>query len=121
VYKESKPVDERLEQEITLLHARVCSGLADPTRILILYALADQPKYVDELANELSIPQPTISRHLRILRERSLVTSERSGSAVYYALTDRRLIEALDLLRDVLHRILAQQVELIEALDISSA
>jgi DNA-binding transcriptional ArsR family regulator len=111
-------MDEKLEREINLLHARVCSGLADPTRILILYSLANGPKYVGELADELGIPQPTISRHLKVLRERSLVTSERSGAAVYYTLTDQRLIEALDLLRNVLHGILAQQAGLIEALEV---
>jgi len=110
-------MDEKLEQEITLLHARVCSGLADPTRIMILYALDEAPKYVSELAEMLGLPQPTISRHLKVLRERSLVMGERDGTAIYYSLTDHRIIEALELLRAVLRRTLAQQVELIEALD----
>jgi ArsR family transcriptional regulator len=112
-------MDERLEQEINLLHARVCSGLADPTRVMILYALDNGPKYVGELAEKLDLPQPTISRHLKILRERSLVQTERSGASVYYSLTDSRVIEALDLLRSVLHTILAQQAELIDALELS--
>jgi DNA-binding transcriptional ArsR family regulator len=111
-------MDERLEQEINLLHARVCSGLADPTRVMILYALAEEPRYVGELTEELGLPQPTVSRHLKILRDRSLVKSERSGASVFYSLTDKRVIEALDLLRAVLHGILTQQAELIEALDI---
>ena len=111
-------MDERLEQEIDLLHERVCSALADPTRILILYALADGPKYVGELAEELRLPQPTVSRHLKILRDRPLVKSERDGASVYYSLTDHRVIEALDLLRSVLHGILARQAELIGSLDL---
>ncbi len=112
-------MDTKLEQEITLLHARVCSGLADPTRILLLYALAEGPKYVGALSSELGVPQPTVSRHLKILRERSLVVAEREGTTVYYSLTDRRIIEALDLLRAVLHNILAKQADLIEALEIA--
>ncbi len=43
-----------------------------------------------------------MSRHLRVLRERGLVTAEHRGPAVYYALAARRVIEALDLLRAVL-------------------
>jgi ArsR family transcriptional regulator len=105
-------MDERLEQEVNLLHAHICQGIADPKRILILYALADQPKYVSELAEQLNIPQPTISRHLKVLRERSLVTTEREGAAVYYSLTDERVIQALDLLRALLADILTQQAEL---------
>jgi ArsR family transcriptional regulator len=109
-------MDQNLEKEINLLHAHVCQALADPKRILILYALGDAPKYVSELAESLSIPQPTISRHLKVLRERSLVTTERDGAAVYYSLTDKRVIEALDLLRAVLADALAQQAQLAQVL-----
>jgi DNA-binding transcriptional ArsR family regulator len=109
-------MDERLEQEINLLHAHVCQALADPKRILILYALADGPQYVSELADSLDIPQPTVSRHLKVLRERSLVTTERNGAAVYYSLTDNRVVEALDLLRALLGDVLTQQAQLVQAL-----
>jgi DNA-binding transcriptional ArsR family regulator len=109
-------MDERLEQEVNLLHAHVCQALADPKRILILYALSESPKYVSELADKLDIPQPTVSRHLKVLRERSLVTTEREGAAVYYSLTDARVIEALDLLRAVLSDTLTQQAQLMQAM-----
>jgi ArsR family transcriptional regulator len=109
-------MDENLELEVNLLHAHVCQALADPKRILILYALADKPQYVSELADRLDIPQPTVSRHLKVLRERSLVESERDGAAVYYSLTDRRAIEALDLLRAVLADVLTQQAQLAQVL-----
>ena len=109
-------MDERLEQEVNLLHAHVCQALADPKRILILYALADGPQYVNALADGLGIPQSTVSRHLKVLRERSLVTAKRNGAAVYYSLTDRRVIDALDLLRAVLSNTLTQQAQLVQAL-----
>ncbi len=109
-------MDERLEQEVSLLHAHVCQALADPKRILILYALAEAPRYVNELVDVLNIPQSTVSRHLKVLRERSLVTAERDGATVYYSLTDRRVIEALDLLRALLADTLAQQAQLMQAL-----
>ena len=91
-----------LTQEITELHADICSALADPKRILILYALADQTWNVTELAYTIGISQPAASRHLKVLRERGLVRPERQGASVEYHLTDRRLIEALDILRAVL-------------------
>ncbi|NIW49404.1 MAG: metalloregulator ArsR/SmtB family transcription factor, partial [Gammaproteobacteria bacterium] len=59
-----------LRDEINKLHAQVCSGLADPNRILILYKLAEAPHNVSDLASSLEIPQPTVSRHLKVLRER---------------------------------------------------
>lgn len=91
-----------LTQEITQLHANICSGLADSRRILILYALSEKPYNVSELSEELSISQPATSRHLMILRERGMVTAQRDGQAVIYQLADVRVIQALDLLRGVL-------------------
>ena len=95
-------ITSALEHEVHQLHSRMCEGLADPTRILILYALADGPHNVGDLAEALQTPQPTVSRHLKVLRERDMVQAERVGPTVRYSLTDRRLIEALDLLRAVL-------------------
>ena len=109
-------MDERLEQEVNLLHAHVCQALADPKRILILYALAEKPRYVSELADYLDLPQPTVSRHLKVLRDRSLVNTARNGATVNYSLTDNRVIEALDLLRALLGDTLTQQAELAQAL-----
>jgi ArsR family transcriptional regulator len=95
-------MDESLREEVYRLHASVCGGLADPNRILILYTLADKPHNVTDLADLLNISQPTVSRHLKTLRERGMVTSERNGQSVIYSLADKRIVEALDLLREFL-------------------
>jgi DNA-binding transcriptional ArsR family regulator len=95
-------IDGALAHEISLLHNRVCFALGDPKRLLLLYALEGGSRCVGELAADLGLPQPAVSRHLRVLRERSLVTVDRRGPSSYYALADRRLIEAVDLLRGVL-------------------
>jgi len=92
-----------LELEIKLLHERICSALGDSTRIMILYLLAEKNMYVNEISESLQIPQSTISRHLRVLRERKLVTTERQGTAVLYSLLDKRIIRALDLMREILN------------------
>lgn len=102
-------------QELNLLHANICQALADPKRILILYALDEQPRHVSALADDLDIPQPTVSRHLRVLREQSLVFTEREGPAVVYHLADRRIIEVLNTLQQVMFDALERQSGLIEA------
>jgi len=101
-----------LKDEINKLHAQVCSGLADPNRILILYTLAETPHNVSDLAAMLEIPQPTVSRHLKVLRERSMVNADRDGQSVYYSLADDRIIQALDLLRAMLADSLESQIDL---------
>ena len=100
-------------QEVTRLHAEICSALADPSRILLLYALSEKPYTVNELANELGLSQPSTSRHLKILREHQLVNTERQGTNVEYSLVDPRLIEALDLLRTILRDNLTRQANLV--------
>ena len=105
-----------LESEVVQLHAQICAGLADPSRILILYELSQSPRNVTELATNLNMPQPLVSRHLKVLRERGMVATERRGTTVEYTLADKRLIEALDLLRAVLRDSLAKGAELAEAL-----
>ena len=105
-----------LEQEVNQLHAEICAGLADPKRILILYALSEKPCNVNELATNLGLSQPLVSRHLKVLRERGMVQANRTGASVEYSLADKRLIEALDLLRSVLRDHLTRNALLVGAL-----
>ena len=105
-------ISPSLTQEITQLHADICSGLADPRRILILYALHQQPSNVSDLAKAVGISQPAASRHLNVLRERGLVSGQREGQSMIYTLTDQRVIQALDLLRSVLADKLKNQAAL---------
>ncbi|MBE0670598.1 MAG: winged helix-turn-helix transcriptional regulator [Anaerolineales bacterium] len=102
-----------LKQEITQLEANFCAALSDPNRLLILYALDEGPRNVTDLANELGLNQPTTSRHLKILRERGLVDTVRTGTTITYHLSDPRLIQALDLLRSAMRDRLAHQANLI--------
>ncbi|NPA31562.1 MAG: winged helix-turn-helix transcriptional regulator [Chloroflexi bacterium] len=102
-----------MPNESVQLHAYLCSGLADAKRIAILYLLSEGPKNVNTLARTLGISQPTVSRHLKILRERGLVRAQRRKQAVYYTLNDRRVIQALDLLREVMRDHLLSQAHLL--------
>jgi DNA-binding transcriptional ArsR family regulator len=101
-----------LSFEINQLHADLCSALADPTRILALYLLAEQPYTVTELTSKLGVTQPTASRHLKILRDRGLVQATRRGQTVEYSLRDARLIDALDTLRAVLRESISYRASL---------
>ena len=103
----------QLAQEVTQLHADICSALADPRRILLLYSITNQSRNVSDLAAETGISQSAASRHLKILRDRGLVKPVRQGASVEYHLTDTRLIDALDLLRSVLRDRLAYRANLL--------
>jgi DNA-binding transcriptional ArsR family regulator len=104
------------ESEIRELHAQFCQALADPTRIMLLYTLAEGPRNVGELATELKLSQPNVSRHLKVLRERGMAVATREGANVIYSLADKRVLKALDLMREVLGDQLARRAQLAEAL-----
>lgn len=99
--------------ELNLLHASVCQALGDPKRLNILYALNERPRHVSQLATDLDMPQPTVSRHLQTLRDRHLVVAERDGAAVVYHLAEPRVIDVLDTMRQILRDSLARQTGLI--------
>jgi ArsR family transcriptional regulator len=106
-------ISPTLTQEVCMMEAELCSAFSDPTRILILYELDEQPRTVTELTVDLNLNQPTVSRHLKVLRDRGLVTAERQGTTMHYRLTDRRLIDALDILRSVLRDRIMHRANLI--------
>lgn len=85
--------------EIYELHARICKAIADPKRLLIINELRDGPRSVGEVANALSLPQPNVSQHLSVLRDRGIVSTRRAGTNIFYDLTSTKVVEAVDLLR----------------------
>ena len=108
------------DSELRVFHAQICQALADPTRIMLLYHLADGPQTVGTLADELGISQPTVSRHLKMLREQGMVMATRRGAAIECRLLDDRPIQALDILRAVMHDNLTRRAELVNALTADS-
>ena len=72
---------------------------------------------VTSLAQVLGTPQPTISRHLVVLRLRSLVLADRAGVSVVYRIADPRIIAALDLMRQILHDVLEHQSDMMNKRD----
>jgi len=96
-------------EEIALLHDRFCSAINDPTRLRLIYELAAGPQYVSRLVKALELPQGTVSRHLRILRDHGVVSARRKGNRVLYELVDSRVIDVIDLLRVMLTDLLDRQ------------
>jgi len=106
--------------ELTLLHDNICQAVGDPRRIQILYAVHDGRRNVTGLAEALQIPQPTVSRHLAVLRQRGLVIADRDGSAVYYRLADVRIIEVMDIMRQMMRDIFGRKATAVEIREVAA-
>ncbi|NNH75200.1 helix-turn-helix transcriptional regulator [Nocardia uniformis] len=92
---------EPLTGEAAVELASVFRALSDPVRLRLLSAIASrtgQEACVCDLSEGIDVSQPTISHHLKVLREAGLLDSERRASWVYY----RVVPEALQRLSDVL-------------------
>jgi ArsR family transcriptional regulator len=79
----------------------VLKALADPTRLQIISLVNSAPDgkaCVCDLADSIAVSQPTISHHLRILREAGLLEREKRGTWVWYSLNRARLSQVTTLL-----------------------
>jgi DNA-binding transcriptional ArsR family regulator len=89
--------------------AFLAKALGDGNRLRILHALRESRKPVSLIVEELEISQPLVSHHLKELRRVRLVSVERQGPFVYYSLADTRVLQAMDLLRELAADLLTHQ------------
>ena len=75
-------------------YADLFKVLSDETRLKILQLLTDGELCACDIIEEFNITQPTLSYHMKILREKDLVTTRREGNRILYAL-DRENVDAL--------------------------
>jgi ArsR family transcriptional regulator len=90
-----------LSEDDAAVLARTFAALADPARLRLLSLIANRDQgevCACELVEPLGKSQPTVSHHLKVLFEAGLVSREKRGTWVWYAVVPERLSE----LRDVL-------------------
>lgn len=105
-------LDDRLRRQLEELVSSMCKALNDPKRLMLLYVLRDEQRTVGELCDLIGMPQSNASQHLAVLRERGLVATERRGNSVLYSLRYPRILEAVDILREIMSEEVDRQQEL---------
>lgn len=88
----SKP---KISEPAAELIADIMFALSAPSRVQILGCLLDGPLAVGEITAMLGMEQSAVSHQLRVLREHSLVKSERAGKRRVYGLYDNAVGELL--------------------------
>ena len=89
---ENIPEKDTLEQI-----AELFKGFADPTRVHILYLLAEQEQCVSDIAEKVELSQSAISHQLRILKQMQLIKFRREGKNILYSLADEHVRMILDM------------------------
>ena len=92
-------------------------ALADPHRRAILEMLHDGARSVREIADEMPITRPAVSRHLRLLKEAGLVISAPEGTRRLYRLHDHGLDAVRTYLENVWGDVAARFVSAAEQKD----
>lgn len=95
-------VREPLGEEAAAELSRMFKALSDPVRLRLLSLIASHEggeACVCDLTGPFDVSQPTISHHLKVLREAGLVGSERRGTWVYYWVLPAALARLSDLLQ----------------------
>lgn len=105
------------DQDFFCLHSELCKTLANAKRQAILNALRDGEASVSELVRRTGIPQPTVSQHLATLRAKGVVLARRDGANVLYRVSNPKIIQAFDLITEVMRETLEQQARSVEARD----
>jgi ArsR family transcriptional regulator, cadmium/lead-responsive transcriptional repressor len=77
------------------IKSKLFRGLGDPSRLSILEALRERPRYVSDIAVRTSLSQPNVSMHLACLEDCGLVTRERQGQFVEYRIADPLVLDLL--------------------------
>jgi DNA-binding transcriptional ArsR family regulator len=90
------------ERSIFEIQADLCRCMSSAVRIEIVHVLRDGPQRVGEIARITDHPQPTISRHLGILRNGGIIMAHRHAQDVVYQIANPKIVEICDLMREVL-------------------
>ncbi len=71
--------------------------LAEANRLRIIKVIAKERCSVSEIVQATGLSQPLVSHHLRLMRDRGVLETQREGPFVYYRLKDGRLLDVLGL------------------------
>ena len=100
------------DSKIYQMHAELCKTLANPSRLEILNLLRSEERSVNELTVLTGRAQATVSQHLAVLRQRGVVSTRKAGFNVYYKIAHPKMIQACDLIREVLFDQIAEMEKL---------
>jgi len=100
-----------MDADFYCMHSELCKTLANDKRQMILGALRDDELSVGQLVERTGIPQANLSQHLSIMRSHGVVRTRREGTHVFYSITNHKLIQAFDLITEVMQESLGERVE----------
>jgi DNA-binding transcriptional ArsR family regulator len=90
-------MDDALKLQIFL------QTLGEANRLRIIKFIGGEQRSVSEIVQEIGLSQPLVSHHLRILRRGQVLETKRKGPFIFYALRDKKLLDALGMISEIVH------------------
>ena len=78
--------------------AQYCQVFSNARRILILWVLGTDEKSVSDIASEVGASLQNTSQHLRLMRDRGILSSRRDGQAIYYRVINNQCLDGQKLI-----------------------
>jgi DNA-binding transcriptional ArsR family regulator len=93
--------------------AQIVKAIAHPTRLFIVDELSREERCVAELTDLIGADMSTVSKHLAILKNTGIVSSEKRGSQIYYTLRVPCIMNFFGCVESVLRTTSKDQLELL--------
>jgi ArsR family transcriptional regulator len=97
------------------VRAAVAHALGNANRLMILDALSERDRCVNELVGKLGCDQSTVSKHLAVLKNAGIIDDRREGARVYYRLACECVGRFFDCIEEVIAARLDRQRQLLAA------
>ena len=89
-------------EKIFELHADVCKVFSNAKRLEILNTLREKEMTASELVEKIGLSKANLSQHMSILKSKGVLVTRREGVNIYYRISSPKIIQACDLMREVL-------------------
>jgi len=89
-------------EKIYELQADLCKIFSNAKRIEIMNILKDREMSASELIEEIGLSKANLSQHMGVLRSKGVVLARREGLNIFYCISNPKIIQACDLMRQVL-------------------
>jgi ArsR family transcriptional regulator, virulence genes transcriptional regulator len=103
-YSKEPAMTEKPKIDMTIynLQSEISKTLAHPIRLAILHTLRTGEKSVNELTDILGISQSNLSQHLALMRQKDILKTRKQGTCIFYSVTNPKINQACDIVREVL-------------------
>ncbi len=90
-------------------HAEMCKVFSNSTRLMILNVLRETEMTVAAISEKLGIALGTVSPHLLMMKRQRVLGSRKDGNQVFYRLANPKMLQAFDLIREILYEQMSQE------------